>query len=66
MSSVEYGELKAHPHCTLSRRILVRRARNLADALLEVRELVASGSEEMMIIDETLSKVGIKPYKSEG
>lgn len=40
--------------------------KNLADALLEVRELVASGSEEMMIIDEALSKVGIKPYKSEG
>ena len=53
LSSVEYGEL-------------IRRARNLADTLLEVRELVASGSEEMMIIDEALSKVGIKPYKSEG
>ena len=53
LSSVEYGEL-------------IRRARNLADALLEVRELVASGSEEMMIIDEALSKVGIKPYKYEG
>ena len=53
LSSVEYGEL-------------IRRARNLADALLEVRELVASGSEEMMIIDEALSKAGIKPYKREG
>lgn len=62
LSSVEYGELK---ECTLSRRVIVRRARNLADALLEVRELVASGSEEMMIIDEALSKVEIKPYKSE-
>ena len=50
MNNAQYLEMIAH-------------ARNLADALLEVRELVSSGSEEMMIIDEALSKVEIKPYK---
>jgi len=36
---------------------------DLAEALLEVRELVSSGSESMGIIDEALGKVGISPWK---
>ena len=36
----------------------------LAEALLELRELVESGSEEMGIIDEALGKVGITPWKA--
>ncbi len=34
----------------------------LAEALLELRELSVSGSEEMGIIDEALDKVGITPW----
>ena len=34
----------------------------LAEALLEVRELVDSGSEAMHIIDEALGKAGISPF----
>jgi len=36
----------------------------LAEALLELRELSVSGSEEMGIIDEALGKVGITPWKA--
>ena len=36
----------------------------LAEALLEVRELVFSGSEAMGAIDEALGKVGISPWKA--
>jgi hypothetical protein len=35
----------------------------LVEALLEVRELVPSGSEAMGIIDEALGRVGISPWK---
>ncbi len=34
----------------------------LAEALLEVRDLVDSGSEAMHIIDEALGKAGIEPW----
>ena len=34
----------------------------LVEALLEVRELVDSGSEAMHIIDEALGKAGISPF----
>jgi hypothetical protein len=34
----------------------------LAEALLEVRDLVDSGSEAMHIIDEALGKAGIGPW----
>ena len=36
----------------------------LAEALLEIREMVPSGSEEMGIIDEALSQAGIRPWKT--
>jgi|GEM_PF-7083037 hypothetical protein len=36
----------------------------LAEALLELRELAVSGSEEMGVIDEALGKVGISPWKA--
>jgi hypothetical protein len=36
----------------------------LAEALLELRELSVSGSEDMGIIDEALGKVGITPWKA--
>jgi len=41
-----------------------RRHGFLAEALLEVRELVPSGSEAMHIIDEALGQVGIEPWKN--
>ena len=42
-----------------------RQARHgfLAEALLELRDLAPSGSEEMGIIDEALGKAGIYPWK---
>ena len=46
-----------------ARRLLGRNG-PLAAALLKVRELVPSGSEEMGIIDEALGKVGITPWKA--
>jgi len=36
----------------------------LAEALLEVRELVPSGSEAMGAIDEALGKAGLSPWKA--
>ena len=33
----------------------------LAEALLEIREMVSSGSEEVGIIDDALGKAGIRP-----
>ena len=36
----------------------------LAEALLELRELSVSGSEEMGIIDEALGKAGLSPWKA--
>ncbi len=37
----------------------------LLDALMELRDLASSGSEEMAIIDEVVKKVGAKPlYKA--
>ena len=36
----------------------------LAEALLELRELSVSGSEEMHIIDEALGKAGLSPWKA--
>tara|TARA_R110000824_G_scaffold199219_2_gene383251 strand:- start:446 stop:730 length:285 start_codon:yes stop_codon:yes gene_type:complete len=35
---------------------------DLAEALLELRALVHSGSEEMGVIDEALGKAGINPF----
>ena len=35
----------------------------LIEALLELRELVKSGSAEMAIIDEALKAVGLEPWK---
>lgn len=35
----------------------------LLNALLELRTLVPSGSEEMGIIDEACGKIGVKPWK---
>ncbi len=36
----------------------------LAEALLEIREMVSSGSEEMGVIDDALSQAGIRPWKT--
>tara|TARA_Y100001947_G_scaffold112215_1_gene96503 strand:- start:322 stop:456 length:135 start_codon:yes stop_codon:yes gene_type:complete len=34
----------------------------MVEALLELRELASSGSEEMGIIDETLKRFGVSPW----
>ena len=38
----------------------------LLNALLELRRIVPSGSEEMAIIDEACGKVGVQPWKTQG
>jgi hypothetical protein len=40
-----------------------RREKVLIDALLEIRDLVSSGSAEMAIVDEAVGQFGYEPWK---
>jgi len=40
-----------------------RREKVLIDALLEIRDLVSSGSAEMAVVDEAVGQFGYEPWK---